>query len=72
MEILIYKKHTYASLDKGLNAHSENDDVNTNVQRPQPHATAGEETKVSLSSQALTMLHIDKTQSNKTYEQEKR
>ncbi len=70
MEISVYTKHNYTNLDKGLSSHSDNDDnVKVNTPRSQVHVTASEETKVSLSSQALTMLDIDKAQNNKTFEQ---
>ncbi|MCE0555948.1 hypothetical protein [Motilimonas sp. E26] len=70
MKIHIYQQYPNANPDKGLSVHSDSDkNVKTNSSTPQSHVAESGETKVSLSSEALTILDIDKKQSNKTFEQ---
>ena len=73
MEIYAAQLHPNKNLDKGLHDSIDNDnDVKTNVSTPQPHIAESGKTKVTLSSKALTMLDIDKTESDKTSEQKKK
>jgi hypothetical protein len=70
MEINAVQLHLNKNLNKVLHGSIDCDDkFKTNVSTPQSTVAENGNTKVTLSPKALTMLQIDKTQSNKTYEQ---
>jgi hypothetical protein len=73
MEINAVQLDLNKNLNKVLHGSIDNDDkFKTNVSTPQSTVAENGNTKVTLSPKALTMLQIDKTQSNKTYEQKEK
>ncbi|MEI6895407.1 MAG: hypothetical protein V5789_12470 [Colwellia sp.] len=67
MELYTAQLQLNKNLEKGFNGSIDND-VKTNISTPQSHIAEIGETKVTLSSKALTMQDIDKTEIDKTYE----
>ena len=73
MEIDTAQTHLNTFQDNSLRKHSANDtDIKLNVSIPsQTDVTSKGDTQVTLSSQALSLLAVDKSQTDKTYEQSK-
>ena len=72
MEVYTVQRHLNKKSDENLRDHSNNtNNVKTNTTSAQSHVIESGNTKVTLSSKALTMIDIEKSQSDKVYQQQK-